>query len=111
MPNTYPSIAATPRSSVSATPRIKTLPLGDGYQQSVRDGINSLDREMTLVHEYLDSSVASTLRTFLEANHGLIITATTVGDNVVRNWLLRDWTERFDGNTSFNFSVKLVENH
>ncbi|AWJ93847.1 hypothetical protein Sp245p_28935 (plasmid) [Azospirillum baldaniorum] len=111
LPNPYPNIPATPRSTVSAAPRLKFLEYGDGYQQVARDGINALDREMTLVHEYLDSVVAGTLRAFLTANYGQVVTCPTVGDNITRNWLLREWSEQFDGNTSFQFQVKLIETH
>ncbi len=106
---TYPTIIYGQDSSVETNPRLIRNKFGDGNQAVIVDGINSLDKAITLVHPLLESSEASTIRTFLETNVGAVIQIINYMQDytgaTTMNIIVTGWSENFDGVT-YTFSVK-----
>ena len=67
---------------------------GDGYQQRSADGINNTVKLLSIVHEFLESTDAGTLRTFYQNNSaGQIVTITGPFDATNRNYFLESYAE------------------
>ena len=99
-------------SSVDTQSRLLVSTLGDGYNQRTPDGINHIRRRMTVIHSYLSSTDADTLRDFYEANgDGTSIDCVTKPtDGVNRNWYIESWGESIEGGGNLhNFTATLVE--
>lgn len=58
--------------SVDVTPRIRSVSFGDGYTQSVPDGINNLPETRSLTFANRDTAEINAIEAFLVAHAGVI---------------------------------------
>jgi phage-related protein len=104
----YPTIIYGQESSVNAVPRLIRTNYGDGNQSVIIDGINAINKNITLVHPLLESDVATPLRNFLEANIGNVVQIKNMMEDytgaTTMNIIILGWTQEFDGVT-YTFTV------
>jgi phage-related protein len=105
---TYPTTIYGQESAVQAAPRLIRTNFGDGNQAVIIDGINAINKNITLVHPLLESSDAAIIRNFLEANIGQVVNIKNMMEDysglTTMNIIILGWTQDFDGVT-YTFTV------
>ena len=104
----YPDVIYGQDSAVQAVPRLIRTRMGDGNQAVIIDGINAIDKNITLVHPLLESDIATPLRSFLETNIGQVVQIKNMMEDysglTTMNIMILGWTQDFDGVT-YTFTV------
>jgi phage-related protein len=80
-----------PSSQLQEKPRILRNTFGDGYGQSIPDGMTGVVRTMTLTWENVDRTEADQIVQFLANNIGRPISFVAPREHSPRNWLAMDW--------------------
>jgi len=112
MPDTFlPSINPSVGSGAQVQPRILTSKFGDGYSQRVPDGLNFMDKELTLTWDALDLVQFSEILSFLESHAGyLSFYYTFPGENDANKGLFiaPKWSyQPREGGTTYSLSTSL----
>lgn len=73
------------------TPRMIDNRYGDGYKQSIADGVNPIQRTWTLSWDYLSIAEADAIEAFLDSHVGAVFYYRLPREQAPRTWI---WTSR-----------------
>ena len=107
---TYPVFEPPVRpktTSSSIEIKTKSNSFGDGYEQSVADGINAVREKLELSWPVLTFDQASQIHEFLKARKGLPFTWAQPGEDA-QTWRCVKWTRPFDRGVC-SMSAELTE--
>lgn len=113
MATAYPTIIYGQGSRIDTAPRLIETSYGDGYQNTIPDGINYLPRSGSLEHPLIDNATALSLLTFLRANSGgqivsIINYMEDATGATTLNVRIRSWSKQSDGITN-TYNVNFTE--
>lgn len=77
-------------SEVATKPRVNLVQFGDGYEQRIGDGINTMPRTWTLVFN-VDGSVGDAIDAFLRGQAGLTAFDWTPPTGAAGKWKCGEW--------------------
>lgn len=105
-----PPLAPSPQGSQEQDKaRSLTAKFGDGYKQDSADGLNPIDRSLTLSWDPIQAADVATINAFLDAHVGVPFWYTAPREIAPRAWV---WTSRqrsYPYPTQDSFSVTLEE--
>lgn len=81
-----------PGAAQQKTPKVRTSQFGDGYQQRVGDGINTISRAWTLTFRRLTADVDA-IDAFLTARAGVESFDWTPPSGSVGKWICKSWSQ------------------
>jgi phage-related protein len=81
----------TPQHQLQEKTRVIANQFGDGYQQTVADGLTPIDRTLTLTWNPLERGDADDMLLFFRAYAGIPITFVAPRDTGPRHWLAISW--------------------
>lgn len=79
-------------SSYEVTPKVREARFGDGYSQTVGDGINNIPRVWNVSIALLDQTTAAAIDTFLRARGGAEAFDWTDPYGYAGRWLCKKWS-------------------
>lgn len=106
--NTFAPIPGpSPGTSRKTKPKVLQAEFGDGYTQSVPDGINFLKRSITLRWDGLTYAQKEAIISFFEQHGGYQpFYYTMTGDASATRWLCTDWEDSIEGAWKINANLK-----
>lgn len=101
-------------SNVTASPKVKVIKFGDGYEQRVRDGINSLLLDLDLSFDNRSSSEATAIIHFLteKSAYKSFLFLPSAPYNTMKKFVCRTWSHStlFYNNQSIKAKFEEVSN-
>jgi phage-related protein len=97
------TINADRNASIQTQPRVKRATFGDGYEQRLADGINSLNRTVTLTFSPRDNTEIDDIITYfdyLNAVDPITITYNNCNGNETMKVIIDNWTKTFINSTA-----------
>lgn len=89
-----PSVKPSPGTSIGYKPRLLKAEFGEGYTQTAQDGINHLDRDLSLRWEALTPAQADEINDFLSARGGSEPFWYQPRNGVLMRWTCEEWDDR-----------------
>lgn len=89
--------------------RLLEAKFGDGYAQTVPDGINNLHMQPTLVWEALTMAEANAIVSFFRTHRGAPFYYTLPDEGIARKWIAKEWDRDFRNGTIGSVAVVLEE--
>lgn len=110
----FPTFSPTYRPSAGPSnyhtePRKLRAQFGDGYDQTVREGINAVRKQVRLVWSTLTIANANALTGFFESASNEVFYYTLPDEGVPRKWEALSWDRDFTGGALGSVSVELRE--
>lgn len=102
MPSTF-TFPPSYGSSVSRTPRIKSLQFGDGYEQRQPDGINTVRDVWSLSFNNITTAESATIETFLNDLGGTQYFLWTPPSGTQGKYICKEWSRTI--NTAISHSI------
>jgi phage-related protein len=99
----------TPQHQLSEKPRIIANQFGDGYQQTIPDGLTPIARTLTLTWPTLEAWAVDELVQFLRDRVGVAFSFRAPGDAAPRNWLATSWQRSSPQPNSDGLTVQFEE--
>lgn len=102
----------TPDFGASRTtkPRVNSAKFGDGYEQRVPFGINTVVEEWTLRFANRTNAEKTELLDFLSARAGVeSFDWTPVGDTVSKKFVCREWSDTLENNDLYSITAKFEQ--
>lgn len=90
-------------------PRVLRAQFGDGYDQTLPDGLNALRMQARLVWSAIPISAANTIVGFLRANKGAVFYYTLPDEGIARKWEVMSWDRDFSGGVIGTVTAELRE--
>lgn len=90
-------------------PRLLTAQFGDGYRQTLADGLNPNPAKVRLVWANLTTTQATTIRSFLEAHVGAVFYYLLPDEGVARKWQAMSWSKGWENGMLGSFACELEE--
>lgn len=88
-----PDFGAAP----SYEPRVRVARFGDGYEQRVGDGINTMRETWPLTFAVRDDTETAAILAFLVARGGVeAFDWTPPGEGAAKRWICRKWSRSWD---------------
>ena len=94
--------------ALSKEPRVKMAQFGDGYQQRVGDGINTIAREWSLNFEGTKSDIDA-IDLFLTTEGGITSFNWTPPSGASGRWLCRNWSPSINEYDNWTLSATFEE--
>lgn len=104
LPIFNPPVGPTFPHGYDIVPRVRTIQYGDGYKQAAPDGLNYLDREVSLGWENLTASEANQIVAFFEERGGYQPFSYTL-DGETLTYLCSTWNKERTSPNSYNVSA------
>lgn len=105
-PPVAPSMSGT---EISETPRLITNNFGDGYQQSIPDGLNNTPNSAMLNWDPLTIVNLNTILNFLRAHVGITFFYQLPDESVARKWQAGGWKRAWRSYNMRSLSVTFTE--
>lgn len=82
--------------SEQSKPNVRTVQLGDGYQQRLRYGLNTDPKKWSLVFKHCSDLERDNILTFLEAHGGAVSFTWTSPRNKIGKYICSEWNTQLD---------------
>ena len=105
-PAQNPSIAG---SSGSQSPRVLTVQFGDGYAQTVPDGLNTSPVMFEAAWANLYNADARNILAFFRAHVAQVFIWQSPGDTAARRWQVKKWTWGFPSAATMSVNASFEE--
>lgn len=103
-------VTISPGSSIATKPRTRVAPFGDGYKQRSGDGLNAIDKKMSLSFTALVKHEADYLEAFFTERAGYKPFRFTPPHHVQeRIWIATEWNVTYTGAISYDVTASLEE--
>ena len=107
--DTFPAITPSRGGGDSVKPRVIETQFGDGYKQSMPDGLNALERGYDAKFENRPLADIDIITTFLESHIGTIFYFTLPRESTPRKWRCTSWSRTDVSASLASLSAKFEE--
>jgi phage-related protein len=90
---------------VSEEPRVRAAKFGDGFEQRVADGINTIPKTWRLNFNHRQTAEAVAIRSFLKTQGGVTAFDWADPDGETLRYVCRDWSRTFNPGLLQSFSL------
>lgn len=104
-----PPINPSTPAGASYTPRVVTVQFGDGYEQRIGDGINTMPEKLSLRWDNIKAADAATIKAFFEARAGVEAFYYTIPGLTARKYKCAAWTVDYQDSSIATVTAKLAE--
>ena len=110
---TKPQFFWTPSysSNINSTPKVKSIKFGDGYEQRIRDGINSILLEIDIGFENRDIDEATAITHFFHEKESTksFLFVPSPPYNLIKKFVCRSWNNRNEFYNNHTITAKFEE--